>query len=180
MQEALDKYYKNHRSFLNYSWGVFVTAYARRELEDGLNIAGLDTIYCDTDSVKFIGNHDKEFEAYNERLNKECEEKGIRNYTEVNGKRYYMGIFDKEKGYDEFITLGAKKYAFLPIGVHGAKMSILKQIESGIPAMKLQGTKFSSFFKWLSASMGTVVSAEEGQQVDLSAGAEDWMSAFTI
>ena len=76
--------------------------------------------------------------------------------------------------------VAAKKYAFLPIGVEGAKMSILKQIESGIPAMKLQGTKFSSFFKWLSASMGTVVSAEEGQQVDLSAGAEDWMSAFTI
>ena len=76
--------------------------------------------------------------------------------------------------------VAAKKYAFLPIGVEGAKMSILKQIESGIPAMKLQGTKFSSFFKWLSASMGTVVSAEEGQQVHLSAGADDWMSAFTI
>ena len=76
--------------------------------------------------------------------------------------------------------VAAKKYAFLPIGVEGAKMSILKQIESGIPAMKLQGTNFSSFFKWLSASMGTVVSAEEGQQVDLSAGADDWMSAFTI
>ncbi|MCQ2257441.1 MAG: VWA domain-containing protein [Bacteroidaceae bacterium] len=78
------------------------------------------------------------------------------------------------------LDVAAKKYAFLPIGVEGAKMSILKQIESGIPAMKLQGTKFSSFFKWLSASMGTVVSAEEGQQVDLSAGADDWMSAFTI
>lgn len=127
MQEALDKYYKNHRSFLNYSWGVFVTAYARRELEDGLNIAGLDTIYCDTDSVKFIGNHDKEFEAYNERLNKECEEKGIRNYTEVNGKRFYMGIFDKEKGYDEFITLGAKKYAFLQNGRLGITVSGLSK-----------------------------------------------------
>lgn len=127
MQEALDKYYKNHRSFLNYSWGVFVTAYARRELEDGLNIAGLDTIYCDTDSVKFIGNHDKEFEAYNERLNKECEEKGIRNYAEVNGKRYYMGIFDKEKGYDEFITLGAKKYAFLQNGKLGITVSGLSK-----------------------------------------------------
>ena len=127
MQEALDKYYKNHRSFLNYSWGVFVTAYARRELEDGLNIAGLDTIYCDTDSVKYIGNHDKEFEAYNERLNKECEEKGIRNYTEVNGKRYYMGIFDKEKGYDEFITLGAKKYAFLQNGKLGITVSGLSK-----------------------------------------------------
>ena len=127
MQEALDKYYKNHRSFLNYSWGVFVTAYARRELEDGLNIVGLDTIYCDTDSVKFIGNHDKEFEAYNERLNKECEEKGIRNYAEVNGKRYYMGIFDKEKGYDEFITLGAKKYAFMQNGRIGITVSGLSK-----------------------------------------------------
>ena len=127
MQEALDKYYKNHRSFLNYSWGVFVTAYARRELEDGLNIAGLDTIYCDTDSVKFIGNHDKEFEAYNERLNKECEERGIKNYAEVNEKRFYMGIFDKEKGYDEFITLGAKKYAFLQNGKLGITVSGLSK-----------------------------------------------------
>ena len=127
MQEALDKYYKNHRSFLNYSWGVFVTAYARRELEDGLNISGLDTIYCDTDSVKYIGNHDREFEEYNIRLNKECEEKGIKNYAEVNGKRYYMGIFDKEKGYDEFITLGAKKYAFLQNGKLGITVSGLSK-----------------------------------------------------
>lgn len=127
MQEALDKYYKNHRSFLNYSWGVFVTAYARRELEDGLNIAGLDTIYCDTDSVKYIGNHDREFEEYNRRLNTECEEKGIRNYAEVNGKRFYMGIFDKEKGYDEFITLGAKKYAFLQNGKLGITVSGLSK-----------------------------------------------------
>lgn len=127
MQEALDKYYKNHRSFLNYSWGVFVTAYARRELEDGLNIAGLDTIYCDTDSVKYIGDHDKEFEAYNERVNKECEEKGIKNYAEVNGKRFYMGIFDKENGYDEFITLGAKKYAFLQNGKIGITVSGLSK-----------------------------------------------------
>lgn len=127
MQEALDKYYKNHRSFLNYSWGVFVTAYARRELEDGLNIAGLDTVYCDTDSVKYIGEHEKEFEEYNIRLNKECEEKGIKNYAEVNGKRFYMGIFDKENGYDEFITLGAKKYAFLQNGKLGITVSGLSK-----------------------------------------------------
>lgn len=138
MQEALDKYYKNHRSFLNYSWGVFVTAYARRELEDGLNIAGLDTIYCDTDSVKFIGNHDREFEEYNERLNKECEEKGIKNYAEVNGKRYYMGIFDKEKGYDEFITLGAKKYAYMQNGNLGITVSGLSK-KKGAAELKRKG-----------------------------------------
>ena len=73
-----------------------------------------------------------------------------------------------------------KRYAFLPIGVEGANMKVLDKIQGNIPPMKLQGTKFSSFFKWLSASMGTVVTAEEGQQVDLSAGADDWMAAFTI
>lgn len=134
MQEALDKYYKNRRSFLNYSWGVFITAYARRELEDGLNIAGLDTIYCDTDSVKYIGDHDKEFEAYNERLNRECLEKGVVNYAEVNGKRYYMGIFDKERGYEEFITLGAKKYAFIQRNKEG-------ELELGIAVSGLSKKK---------------------------------------
>lgn len=73
-----------------------------------------------------------------------------------------------------------KRYAFLPIGVENANMKILDEIKGNIPPMKLQGTKFSSFFKWLSASMGTVVTAEAGQQVDLSAGADDWMAAFTI
>ncbi|MDR1348071.1 MAG: VWA domain-containing protein [Prevotellaceae bacterium] len=73
-----------------------------------------------------------------------------------------------------------KKYAFLPIGVEGANMSVLNKIAGDIPAMPLQGAKFSQFFKWLSASMGTVVNHEEGQKVDLTQGADDWMTAFTI
>ncbi len=73
-----------------------------------------------------------------------------------------------------------KHYAFMPIGVEGANMQILDKIKGNIPAMKLQGTKFSSFFKWLSASIGSVVTTEEGQTIDISAGAEDWMQAFTI
>ena len=73
-----------------------------------------------------------------------------------------------------------KRFAFLPIGVEGANMSVLQSIQGNIPAMKLQGTKFSSFFKWLSASFGTVVNAENGQKVDLSDGVDSWMEAFTI
>ena len=73
-----------------------------------------------------------------------------------------------------------KRYAFLPIGVEGANMAVLDQIKGNIPAMKLQGTRFSSFFKWLSASMGTIVTSEEWEKVDLTEGADDWMSAFTI
>lgn len=73
-----------------------------------------------------------------------------------------------------------KHFQFLPIGVEGANMAILDKIKGNISPMKLQGTKFSSFFKWLSASMGTIVDAKEGEQVDISVGADDWMSAFTI
>ena len=73
-----------------------------------------------------------------------------------------------------------KHFAFIPIGVEGANMEILDKIKGNIPAMKLQGTKFSSFFAWLSASVGTVVEAKEGEQVDISKGADDWMQAFTI
>lgn len=74
-----------------------------------------------------------------------------------------------------------KSYMFLPIGVgKDANMETLAKIQGNIPPMKLQGTKFSSFFKWLSASMGTVVSGTEGQQVNLSAGADNWMESFTI
>jgi len=74
----------------------------------------------------------------------------------------------------------AKKYAFLPIGVQGANMSVLNQIASSqMPAMPLSGTKFCAFFKWLSASMGTIVNAEEGQTVKLD-DPSDWMTAFTI
>lgn len=67
---------------------------------------------------------------------------------------------------------------FLPIGVDKANMQILQSIQGQIPAMKLKGTKFSSFFKWLSASMGTVVSAEEGTTVNLQKGAEPWIEQF--
>lgn len=71
-----------------------------------------------------------------------------------------------------------KRYVFLPIGVEGANMTILKELQGTIPPMMLKGTRFSAFFKWLSASMGTVVKAEEGVQVNLSAGADAWMDGF--
>ena len=68
-----------------------------------------------------------------------------------------------------------KRYAFLPIGVGDANMSVLRSIQGNIPAMKLKGAKFSEFFKWLSSSMDTVVKADEGEKVDLSDGARGWM-----
>lgn len=71
-----------------------------------------------------------------------------------------------------------KKYMFLPIGVEGANMDVLSELQGTIPPMMLKGTRFSAFFKWLSASMGTVVKAENSTQVDLSAGSDAWMNDF--
>ena len=47
----------NHRAFLAYQWGVWVTAWARWHLEEGIKLAhqkGAEFIYCDTDSVKQV------------------------------------------------------------------------------------------------------------------------------
>lgn len=71
-----------------------------------------------------------------------------------------------------------KKYVFLPIGVEGANMQILTKIQGNIPPMMLKGTRFGDFFKWLSASMGTVVKADVGEKVNLSEGSDSWMDEF--
>ena len=80
--------------------------------------------------------------------------------------------------------MDAKKYVFLPIGVEGADMSVLDRITGSINnnkmgPMMLKGTKFGEFFKWLSASMGTVVESEEGKTVSLP-NPGGWMDSFTI
>ena len=116
-----------------------------------------------------------------------------KNWYKATGQKYYRpwiilmtdGEPDDDQDVDYLASVikrdtEAKKYVFLPIGVQGANMKVLKRIQGTIPPMMLQGTKFSAFFKWLSASMGTVVKAEAGVNVDLSAGADAWMNAYKI
>jgi len=70
----------------------------------------------------------------------------------------------------------AKRYAFLPIGVEDANMSVLGQIANGMPVMKMKGLQFSSFFKWLSASIGGAITNAEGGQSAPPPRADDWMA----
>ena len=75
----------------------------------------------------------------------------------------------------------AKHYVFMSVGIEGANMKTLQTLQgSGMAPAKLKGLKFKTFFKWLSASMGTIVNHTEGEKVDLSEGAPDWMDSFTI
>ena len=50
-EEELTKFYTNRNNFLSYQWGVFVTANARRRLQDMLNVVGENFEYIDTDTI---------------------------------------------------------------------------------------------------------------------------------
>lgn len=115
IEEALEKFNKTRNSFLIYSWGVWVTAWARMQLEQCLNIFGDEALYCDTDSVKGMTTPTikRGVEKLNREIIKLCEEKGA--FCDVGGERYYLGIFEWEnkEPYKAFKTLGAKKYAYV-------------------------------------------------------------------
>lgn len=109
---TLEEYYKKRNNFLTYQWGLFVTAICRTNLQKAIDKIGLDCVYIDTDSVKFVGHHDDVFEQINQEMIEWCTQNDIINYVKVGTHKYFLGLYDKEKGYDAFVTLGAKKYAF--------------------------------------------------------------------
>lgn len=112
-ETLLAKY--NRTAFLPYQWGVWVTAWARLRLKEGINIVGDRYIYSDTDSVKYVkvvgDDIDKRFDEYNNHR----KEDSILNKayaTDKHGITHYMGVYEYEDTYTEFSTLGAKKYVY--------------------------------------------------------------------
>lgn len=111
-EKALNTYYESKNSFLHYQWGIYVTAHARKQLQDMLDVVGMDVVYCDTDSIKFLQPevHIPEFEAKNKILTKRAIENDIPAFCDVGEKRYILGVWDLDNLYIQFKTLGAKKY----------------------------------------------------------------------
>ena len=124
IEEALETFNKSRNSFLCYSWGVYVTSWARFQLEEALCVFGDEALYCDTDSVKGMTTPKikRDMEKLNKKIIKLCEQKGA--YCDVGGERYYLGIFEWEnkEPYKAFKTLGAKKYAY--VDEHGFHITI--------------------------------------------------------
>ena len=111
LDEVLSKFYKNRNNFLSYQHGVWITANSRLRLRKMLHIVGEDVLYCDTDSIKYRGDHEEDFRKRNEILIQEALKAGA--YAETaKGEVKYMGIWEDDGDYDEFKTLGAKKYVY--------------------------------------------------------------------
>ena len=113
--EALMK--ANKKAFNSYAWAVWCTAWARYRLFEGVCCLGKTWaeiahkfIYCDTDSIYFIGNAD--FTAYNkERIKDSKKNGGVA--VDAKGKLHYLGVMELDKsGIHAFKTLGAKKYVY--------------------------------------------------------------------
>lgn len=123
MSEALEKAYTNNKQFLNYQWGVWITAWARYELFTGILAMGNDAIYSDTDSIKFINmcDHQNYINEYNKNVVKRIDE--TLKYYEIDPERArpkdkkgnprQLGIWEFEGMYKTFKTLGAKRYAYI-------------------------------------------------------------------
>lgn len=109
---------------LSYAWGVWITSYCRRRLEDGIRLiyeAGekekketgrirTHFIYADTDSLKYTGNVD-----FTE-LNRHIEEQSRKmngTATDRKGKEHVLGCYEWEYCTPMFLTWGAKKYCYM-------------------------------------------------------------------
>lgn len=118
--EMLQQHNESSNRFLYYLWGVFVTAYARKNLFTAIYNIGTDYVYSDTDSVKILNreNHLEYFEAYNNNLLSKLS--NAADYHKIDVSRFSpvtkdgeiktIGLWDYEGTYRTFKTLGAKRY----------------------------------------------------------------------
>lgn len=119
-EEDISKYNESKNRFLYYPWGVWVTAYARRNLWTGILSVGDDYVYSDTDSLKLMNyeNHLGYVEWFNEniveKMTEMCEYYGFNiellSPKTKDGVTKMLGIWDYEGTYDYFKALGAKRY----------------------------------------------------------------------
>lgn len=139
--ESLDK------QFIVYQWGCWTTCWARRHLYEGINMCDpLKFVYCDTDSVKYLrgGINEKKLAQYNNIAILNSEQSGSF-AKDPKGVTHYMGVYEKEKPMKQFITYGAKKYAYVDDkGLHVTISGVSKKygaehlsMHGGINGLKL-------------------------------------------
>lgn len=135
---------KLSKTFGAFQFGVWVTAYARRNLWQGILALDYNVVYCDTDSIKFIDCDSNFFNEYNKRIEERENERanmlGIPKEKfcpkDRNGISHRLGIFDDDGQYKKFKTLGAKKYCYvdndnkLHMTVSGVRKNAVSQLHN--------------------------------------------------
>ena len=151
----IDEYNKDPNRFLSYAWGVFITAYARRNLFTGIMSMGKDYVYCDTDSIKFLNMdaHKVYIEDYNRNIIRKCTEclnshgldPAMLAPKNQKGVEKQIGIWDYEGKYDYFKTLGCKRYLTYKDGEFDLTCAGLPT-KAGLNALLADGTDVQQVF----------------------------------
>ena len=123
VEKELQKYNGSRSRFLFYPWGVWVTAYARRNLFTGICEFGNDYIYSDTDSIKVLNaeNHMDYINNYNNTIRKQLQRAMKYHKLDASeiepetkdGVKKCLGVWDFDGHYSMFKTIGAKRYMVL-------------------------------------------------------------------
>lgn len=198
-EKTLSDYYSKRSNFLVYQWGVWVTAHARfrlRKLMWAIDGYG-DTPklynygkYCDTDSVKHErAPHITEWiEKENARIKSQWEDAISVDpefkLVDKKGKLHYLGQWEYEGAYQEFITFGAKKYCTKKDGkIEVTVAGLNKEKASKIVAKKgiKDGFKLDTCFK--AGESGRTTSwynSEPVQKKTLDEHAYTWASNVAV
>lgn len=130
IEDALSKHNNSRSRYLFYPWAAWVTAYSRfillMTMYDLID-AGVTVMYCDTDSIyhkpspKAQGIIDRVNGEVRERLSAAMHYRWFYATDEevedalapkdIKGVRHHIGLFEVDGHYDNFKTLGAKRYA---------------------------------------------------------------------
>ena len=146
--------HEKKKGFLSFSYGVWVTAYARRNLLSNVIKMDEKVAYCDTDSLKVVQGYDKNVildynKSVKERIKRVSKLLKIpmEKYEpkDIKGEKHLLGVFECETKkwnkhtYDLFITQGAKKYAIKTKEIDedtGELKEVIKITVAGVPKNK--------------------------------------------
>ena len=180
------------KSFLSFAYGVWVTAYARNNLLR--NVVKLDeyVVYCDTDSIKLLQGYDKKvIEEYNTSVLDKLKKVSyilsidLKKYMpqDRKGTEHPLGVFDSDGHYQEFITQGAKKYAYRAYeNIYGFKnnyqfrkenelhITVSGVPKSGVKALKNDISNFKDdlLFEYKDTGKNLLYYCDKQQEIDLT------------
>lgn len=155
VDDVIEKQKKSYSNIMCYATGLWVTSYARRNCYMTLLKLDKDSCYMDTDSIKYVNDHEDIFEEYNKNMLKKYETT-IKHYPSLkldnfmpidkDGIKRPIGFFEDDGEYEEFITLGAKKYAYRD--KKGLHITVSGVSKDGATALKDDISNFKKGFKW--------------------------------
>lgn len=154
IKEKLEKQKK--KAFLSFSYGIYVTAFARDNLIRRIMELDDYVIYADTDSIKLIEGYDKSvIDDYNKEVKKRINyvSQALRIPIErfapkdIHGKEHMLGLFEYETNglndhtYKKYITQGAKKYAYMRNEKNKETGEIVEKISITVAGVPKNGSK---------------------------------------